>query len=67
VGHCHPYVVDAPDAPGTHAHTHHPVSAELPLQLAEELLATMPPELGNVVFTCTGSEANDLAVRVSRR
>jgi len=26
----------------------------------------MPPELGNVVFTCTGSEANDLAVRVSK-
>src|SRR5258705_5301007 len=30
------------------------------------MLATMPPELGNVVFACTGSEANDLAVRVSK-
>lgn len=33
---------------------------------AERLVASMPEELGNVMFTCTGSEANDLAMRVAR-
>ena len=66
VGHCHPYVVEALTRQARTLNTHTRYLAELPLQLAEELLATMPPELGNVVFTCTGSEANDLAVRVSK-
>jgi 4-aminobutyrate aminotransferase-like enzyme len=66
VGHCHPYVVDALTRQARTLNTHTRYLAEQPLQLAEELLATMPPELGNVVFTCTGSEANDLAVRVSK-
>jgi 4-aminobutyrate aminotransferase-like enzyme len=66
VGHCHPYVVEALARQARTLNTHTRYLAELPLQLAEELLATMPPELGNVVFTCTGSEANDLAVRVSK-
>jgi 4-aminobutyrate aminotransferase-like enzyme len=66
VGHCHPYVVDALTRQARTLNTHTRYLAELPLQLAEELLATMPPQLGNVVFTCTGSEANDLAVRVSK-
>jgi 4-aminobutyrate aminotransferase-like enzyme len=46
--------------------THTRYLAEQPLQLAEELLATMPQELGRVIFTCTGSEANDLAVRIAK-
>lgn len=66
VGHCHPYVVDALTRQARTLNTHTRYLAEQPLQLAEELLATMPGELGNVVFTCTGSEANDLAVRVSK-
>jgi 4-aminobutyrate aminotransferase-like enzyme len=66
VGHCHPYVVEALARQARTLNTHTRYLAELPLQLAEELLATMPPELGNVVFTCTGSEANDLAVRISK-
>ncbi len=66
VGHCHPYVVDALTRQARTLNTHTRYLAELPLQLAEELLATMPPELGNVVFTCTGSEANDLAVRIAK-
>src|SRR5262252_4804239 len=66
VGHCHPYVVDALTRQARTLNTHTRYLAELPLQLAEELLATMPRELANVVFTCTGSEANDLAVRVCK-
>jgi 4-aminobutyrate aminotransferase-like enzyme len=33
---------------------------------AETLLATFPASLGNVVLTCTGSESNDLAMRIAR-
>jgi 4-aminobutyrate aminotransferase-like enzyme len=66
VGHCHPYVVDALTRQARTLNTHTRYLAEQPLQLAEELLATMPRELGNVVYTCTGSEANDLAVRVAK-
>lgn len=35
------------------------------LDYAEKLLATMPAELRRVMFTCTGSEANDLALRIA--
>ena len=66
VGHCHPYVVDALTRQARTLNTHTRYLAEQPLELAEELLATMPAELGNVIFTCTGSESNDLAVRISK-
>ncbi|HVH83767.1 MAG TPA: aminotransferase class III-fold pyridoxal phosphate-dependent enzyme, partial [Steroidobacteraceae bacterium] len=66
VGHCHPYVVEALTRQARTLNTHTRYLAEQPLQLAEELLGSMPPELANIVFTCTGSEANDLAVRVSK-
>ena len=66
VGHCHPTVVDALTRQARTLNTHTRYLAEQPLELAEALLATMPPELGRVVFTCTGSEANDLAVRISK-
>jgi 4-aminobutyrate aminotransferase-like enzyme len=36
------------------------------LAYSEQFLATFPDELGNVTYTCTGSEANDLAMRVAR-
>jgi 4-aminobutyrate aminotransferase-like enzyme len=66
VGHCHPHVVEALTRQARTLNTHTRYLAELPLQLGEELLSTMPRELGAVVYTCTGSEANDLAVRISK-
>ena len=66
VGHCHPQVVEALTRQARTLNTHTRYLAEQPLQLAEELLATLPQELGSVIFTCTGSEANDLAVRISK-
>lgn len=33
---------------------------------AERLVATFPSELDRVTFTCTGSESNDLALRIAR-
>jgi len=66
VGHCHPQVVEALTRQARTLNTHTRYLAEQPLQLAEELLATLPRELDSVIFTCTGSEANDLAVRISK-
>jgi len=66
VGHCHPQVVEALTRQARILNTHTRYLAEQPLQLAEELLGTLPPELGGAIFTCTGSEANDLAVRISK-
>ena len=66
VGHCHPRVVEALTQQARTLNTHTRYLAEQPLQLAEALLATMPQELDRVIFTCTGSEANDLAVRIAK-
>ena len=33
---------------------------------AEDILSTMPDELDRIMFQCTGSEANDLAIRVAQ-
>jgi 4-aminobutyrate aminotransferase-like enzyme len=66
VGHCHPHVVAAmAQAAGTLA-THTRYLHDGVLDYAERLLATFPGELRHVMFTCTGSEANDLAIRLTR-
>jgi 4-aminobutyrate aminotransferase-like enzyme len=66
VGHCHPRVVEALTRQARTLNTHTRYLAEQPLLLAEELLATLSQDPGSVIFTCTGSEANDLAVRISK-
>jgi 4-aminobutyrate aminotransferase-like enzyme len=66
VGHCHPHVVEELARQARTLNTHTRYLAEQPLELAEKLLATLPREIGNVVYTCTGSEANDLAARISK-
>lgn len=66
VGHCHPHVVDAIARQAGVLNTHTRYLHEGVLDYAERLLATMPPALGHAMFTCTGSEANDLAMRIAR-
>jgi 4-aminobutyrate aminotransferase-like enzyme len=66
VGHCHRYVADAIARQLTVLNTHTRYLHEDVLAYAERLLATMPDALGHMMFTCTGSEANDLALRVAR-
>ncbi len=66
LGHCHPSVVAAIAAQAAVLNTHTRYLHETVLTLAERLLATLPPALGHVMFTCTGSEANDLALRIAR-
>lgn len=66
VGHCHPHVVQAIARQAAVLNTHTRYLHETVLDFAEKLLATFPSEIGHVMFTCTGSEANDLAFRVAR-
>lgn len=66
VGHSHPRVVEALAGQAAALNTHTRYLHEGVLDYAEKLLATMPAQLGNVMFTCTGSEANDLALRIAR-
>ena len=66
VGHCHPRVVSALARQAGLLNTHTRYLHDTVLDYAERLLATCPPEIGQVMFTCTGSEANDLALRVAR-
>ena len=66
LGHCHPEVnaAMAEQAGRISANTRY-LEPKL-VDYAERLVATFPPELDRVVFTCTGSESNDLALRVAR-
>jgi 4-aminobutyrate aminotransferase-like enzyme len=66
VGHCHPHVVEAIARQAAVLNTHTRYLDETVLDYAEKLLATFPAEIGHIMFTCTGSEANDLALRVAR-
>lgn len=65
VGHCHPHVVAATARQSALFNSHTRYLHETVLDYAEKLLATFPAELAHVMFTCTGSEANDLALRIA--
>ena len=66
IGHCHPRVVQAIAKQAAILSTNTRYLGDAILDYAGRLLATMPDALQHVMFTCTGSEANDLAVRLSR-
>jgi 4-aminobutyrate aminotransferase-like enzyme len=66
VGHCHPHVVDAIARQAATLNVHTRYGTDLLLEYAERLAATFPGEISNVMFTCTGSEAVDLALRIAR-
>lgn len=66
VGHCRPEVVQAIAAQAATLATNTRYLHESILNYAERLLNTMPDEIGHMMFTCTGSDANDLAVRIAQ-
>lgn len=66
VGHCHPRVVEAISKQLATLNTHTRYLFGNIYTYAERLLATMPAEVSNIVFTCTGSESVDLALRIAR-
>src|SRR5699024_2843873 len=63
--HCHPRVVEELARQAGQLNTHTRYLHETILDYAEAILATMPTALDRIVFTCTGSEANDLALRMA--
>ncbi len=65
-GHCHPHVTRAIAAQVRVLNTHTRYLNEDVVTYAERLLRKLPAALSNVMFTCTGSEANDLALRIAR-
>src|SRR6201996_3613880 len=67
VGHSHPHVTEAVSRQLATLNTHTRYLTEGVIGYAERLLATH--DLGspaNAMFTCTGSEAGDLALRIAR-
>jgi 4-aminobutyrate aminotransferase-like enzyme len=68
VGHCHPRVIEVTMKQTALLNSHSRYLHDNVLDYAEQLLSRFPDELGlsNAMFTCTGSEANDLAYRIAR-
>lgn len=66
VGHSHPRVVRAVGAQLALLNTNTRYLQEQLTQYAEALTATLPPSLSVCYFTASGSEANELALRLAR-
>lgn len=66
VGHCHPRVVEAICRQASTLNTHTRYLHETLLDYIEQLTATFDASLSNAVLTCTGSEANDIALRIAQ-
>lgn len=66
VGHNHPRVAEAVSRALTTLNTHTRYLHPAIVDYSEVLLASFPGHLDRVAYTCTGSEANDLALRIAR-
>jgi len=66
VGHSHPHVQRLVNEQLGVLNTHTRYLTEPVITYSERLLDLFPPELTKVVYTCTGSEAVDLALRIAR-
>ena len=66
VGHCHPRVVEAVSKQIGTLNIHTRYLTRIVETYSERLLEHFPDPLSNVIFTCTGSESNDLAMRIAR-
>lgn len=65
VGHCHPLVVEAVSRQIAQLNIHTRYLHENLERYAERLKATLPDDLDNVALACSGSESNDLALRLA--
>lgn len=65
VGHCNPRVVEAVCRQAGMLNTHTRYLHEGILNYVEKLTGTMAPNLDAAILTCTGSEANDIALRMA--
>lgn len=67
VGHCNPVVVRAIAEQAARLNVHTRYLHEPVVEYGEMLLATFAPHLDKVFFTNSGSEANELALRIARQ
>ncbi len=67
VGHCHPGVVEALSRQAATFNSHTRYLHENVVNYAERLTGKFDDSLTMAVFTCTGSEANEVALRMARR
>lgn len=65
VGHCNPRVVDAICRQASTLNTHTRYLHDGILDYIEKLTGTMDASLDTAILTCTGSEANDIALRMA--
>ena len=65
VGHCNPRVVEAICAQARTLNTHTRYLHDGILDYVERLTGTMADGLDTAILTCTGSEANDIALRMA--
>jgi len=66
VGHCHPQVVEAVCKQMQTLNTHTRYLHDAVLDYAEKLTDKFPVGLDIAMFACTGTEANELALRLAR-
>ncbi len=66
VGHCHPRVARAAQQQIARLNTNTRYLHDHLVEYARRLTATFPDPLSVCFFTCSGSEANDLALRLAR-
>lgn len=65
VGHCNPRVVEAISRQASTLNTHTRYLHDGILDYIDRLTATMASSLDTAILTCTGSEANDIALRMA--
>jgi 4-aminobutyrate aminotransferase-like enzyme len=66
VGHSHPKVVEAIARQAATLNTHTRYHHDLVLDYIERLTATLRHDLSQAIMACTGSEANDVALRMAQ-
>jgi len=66
VGHCNPRVVEAGQRQMALLNTNTRYLSDNVLNLAERIIATLPEKLNTCFFVNSGSEANELALRLAR-
>lgn len=67
VGHCHPHVVEALCRQAAALNIHTRYLHETIVDYGERLTATFDDPLSVAMFVCTGTEANELALRIARQ
>ena len=66
VGHCHPHVVEAIARQAATLNTHTRYLHDGIVDYAERLTAKFDHDLEQLIMVCTGSEANDIALRMAQ-